>query len=114
MMRVIGVARTALKTAAGNSGKGVWRKPSATVCRETSRSSPVAGPGKAGEEDGRHGDGEHSLREHVDPEGGIDRARGELRIDETRSEERVDDEVEVDEAETDRHGHHQHEDAPHG
>jgi hypothetical protein len=71
-------------------------------------------PGEAGEEHRGDRDREHPLREHVDPECGIDRAGRQVRIDEPRGEERVDYEVEVDEAEPDRHRQHQDEHAPHG
>ena len=64
---------------------------------------------QAREEHGRDGDREHSLREHVDAKGGVDRTRRELRVDEARGEERVDDEVEVDEPDRERHGQHERE-----
>ncbi len=71
-------------------------------------------PREAREEHGRDGDREHPLGEHVDAEGSVDRTGREVRVDEPRGEECVDDEVEVDEAEPDRHGQHQDEDPAHG
>jgi hypothetical protein len=64
---------------------------------------------EAREQHGGNGDGEHALRKHVDPEGGVDGARGEIRVDEPRREERVHDKVEVDEPDPKRHRKHQRE-----
>ena len=47
-------------------------------------------PREGREEHRRDGDGEHPLREHVEPEGGVDRRRSEVGIDEARGEQRVD------------------------
>ena len=61
------------------------------------------------EEDGRDGDGEHPLRQHVEAERRVDRADRVEAVDQPRGEERVDDGVEVDQPEADRDRHHQHE-----
>ncbi len=61
------------------------------------------------EQDGRERDAEHPLRQHVDAERGIDRAR--RLVGHERAERRVDQQVEVDHAEPDRHRQHQAEDA---
>ena len=75
----------------------------------------VAGQGR--EDDGRDRDREHALGQHVDPEGLVDRRRGEVAerlafdraLDQGR-EEAVDREVEVDQPEADRHRQHQDQD----
>ena len=69
---------------------------------------------QAREEHRRDRDREHPLREHVDPEGGVDRARRELRIDEARGEERVDERLKLIRPRPIVTGHHQHEDAADG
>jgi hypothetical protein len=73
-----------------------------------------AAAGEAGqgrEEDRRDRHREDSLRQLVDPEGLVDRRRG-LVADEA-AEEAVDQQVEVDQAEADRHRQHQQQDAAH-
>ena len=63
------------------------------------------------EEDRRDRDREHSLREHVDEKGLLDRRGCERGVDQSRREEGVDHGVHVDQAEAERHRHHQREDA---
>jgi hypothetical protein len=63
------------------------------------------------EENGRNRDREDALREHVQAEGGSDRRRRELGVEQARREQRVDEEVHVDEADRERDRQHQHEDA---
>ena len=107
-----GSASTATTALAGRSRKPIWRSPSEIGRAEAVH---VAARGEARErreEDGGDRDREDPLREHVDPEGGLDRARREVRVDVARGEERVDDLVEVDEPEAERDREHQHEDAP--
>ena len=74
----------------------------------------VAPCGEAGErrkEDGRHGDGEHALRQHVQAERLVDGRRSELGVQQPRCEQRVDQEVHVDEADRQRDREHQDEHA---
>ncbi len=68
-------------------------------------------PRERREEHRRDRDREHPLRKHVDAEGCVDRARREVRVDEPRREEGPDHGREVDEAEAERDGQHEHEDA---
>ena len=68
-------------------------------------------PREPREEDGGNGDGEDPLREHVDAECGVDGARRERRVDVSGREERVDDEVEVDEPDAEGDREHEDEDA---
>jgi hypothetical protein len=70
-------------------------------------------PRERREEHGRHGDREHPLRQHVEAERRIDRARRLVPVDQPRREDRVDEGVEVDQAEADRDRDHQHERLPH-
>ena len=57
------------------------------------------------EQDRRDRDAEHALGQHVDAERGVDRAR--RLVGDERAERRVDQQVEVDEPEADRHRQHQ-------
>jgi hypothetical protein len=66
------------------------------------------------EEHSGHGHGEHALGEDVQAEGGVDRARGLVLVDEARGEERVDERVQVDEPEAERDRHHELEGAADG
>ena len=61
------------------------------------------------EEDGRHRDREHALRQHVEAKGPHDRRRRDVRVQVVRREQLVDQGVDVDQTEPDRHRHHQHE-----
>jgi hypothetical protein len=65
-------------------------------------------PAQRRKEDGRDRNAEDALGQHVDAEGLVDRA-WRARVDEP-AEGRVDQLVEVDDAEPDRHRQHQHED----
>ena len=65
------------------------------------------------EEHRRDGDGEHPLRQHVEPERGVDRRRREVGIDQPRREQRVDHGVHVDQPERQRHREHQLEEPAH-
>ena len=83
---------------------------------ERAEARPVAGrraPRERREEHGRHGDREHALRQHVDAERLVDGGRAESLVDAGR-EPRVDEQVEVDQAEAERDRQHQREDALHG
>ncbi len=71
-------------------------------------------PRKGREEHRRDRDGEDSLRQHVDEERLLNRRRREQRIDEASGEERVDDRVDVDQAEPERDRNHQLQHAAHG
>ncbi len=62
-----------------------------------------------GKEDGRHRDREHALRQHVEAKGPHDRRRRDVRVQVVRREQLVDQGVDVDQTEPDRHRHHQHE-----
>ncbi len=71
-------------------------------------------PRERREQHRRDRDREHPLREHVDPEGGVDRRGRQRRVDQARGEQRVDHEVDVDQPEPERHRQHQLEDAADG
>ena len=74
MSRVIGVASAIVAAAAGMSSRKIWRRPLDVSARRPSRSAR----GEAAERREQHrrdGDGEHPLGQHVDAEGGVDRAR---------------------------------------
>ena len=70
-------------------------------------------PRERGEQHGGHRHREHALRQHVDAEGLVDGRRADVGVD-ARGEERVDEQVEVDQPEPERDGQHEHEDALHG
>ena len=83
----------------------IWRIPSPL---QSPQAVEVAAGGEARElreQHGRDRHAEHPLRQHVDAEGGVDRARRAL--GDERAEHRVDQQVEVDEPEADRHRQHQ-------
>ena len=64
-------------------------------CRAKTVEVTPGGEARQGrEEHGRDGDREHALRQHVDPEGTVDRGRRQLRVDQPRGEHRVDDRIE--------------------
>ena len=67
-------------------------------------------PGELREQHGRDRDGEHPLREHVDPEGGVDRARH--LVGDAGADDRVQQQVDVDQPEADRDREHQQQHAP--
>ena len=99
--------------AAGMSRNAIWRSPEPTSAAEA---RPVAGgraPRERREQHGGHRDREHALRQHVDAERLVDGGRPELLVDAGR-EPRVDEQVEVDQPESERHRQHQREDALHG
>ena len=80
---------------------------------QAGRVVPRGEPGERREEHGRHGDGEDTLREHVQAERLVDRGGRELGVEQPRSEQRVDEEVHVHEADRQRHRQHQDEHALH-
>ena len=80
----------------------------------TTQAGRVAACGEARErreEHRRHGHGEDALREHVQAERLVDRGGCKLGIEEPRREERVDEEVHVDEPDRERDRQHQDENA---
>ena len=96
--------------APGSSRNAICRSP---VLDERAEARPVARrgePRERREQHRRHGHGEHALRQHVDAEGLVDRGRAEVAIDAGR-EPGVDEQVEVDQAESERDRQHQDEDA---
>ena len=100
-------ASTIRNAAAGISSRLIWRMPIASARRIASRrGAPPAAERR--EQHGRDGDAEHALRQHVDAERVVDRAR-RSGVDE-RPEDRVDQLVEVDDPQADRDRQHQHED----
>ena len=105
--RTIGSASTIMKTAAGISMRLIWRMPMPTARRIPAASRAGGHAAERREQHGGHRDAEQSLGQHVDAEGVVDRARRFL-VDE-RAEGRVDELVEVDDPQADRHRQHQHE-----
>jgi hypothetical protein len=105
-MRTIGSASTALTAAAGTSRNA--------ICLRPLQVPPRREPGQGREEHSRDRHREHSLREHVHQERLLDRGRGEIRVDQPRRKELVDDSVDVDQAEPERDRNHQHEHLPDG
>ena len=71
-------------------------------------------PREGREEHRRHGHREHPLRQHVDEEGLLDRRRRQVAVDQAAGEEGVDECVDVDQAQAERHRQHQLEDTPDG
>ena len=95
-----------MKTAAGISSSAIWRTP---LRARAAKPVVVAARGVAGEGREQHGrdrDAEDALRQHVEAERAVDRGRRRLRDE--RAERRVDQRVEVDQAEAERHRQHQH------
>ncbi len=88
-------------------------QPEADGVSETRQVVAGREPRERGEQDRRDRDREHPLREHVEPERRLDRARREVRVDVARREERVDRRVEVDQPQPERHRQHQGEDPLH-
>ena len=100
-------ASTIRKAAEGIIRRLIWRIPIAPrfACPDV---APRRHAAEGRKQHGRHRDAEQALREHVDAKGVVDRA-WRLPADE-RAEDRVDQLVEVDDAEPDRDRQHQYED----
>ena len=107
----IGFASTIETSAGRDEQERDLAQPAVERAAEPAMSSARGEPRERREEHGGHRDGEDALREHVQAERLVDRRRRELGVEEPRREERVDEEVHVDEPDRERHREHQHEDA---
>ena len=105
--RTTGVVSTIRNTAEGISSRLIWRMPDADDAAHVRRIAPGRHAAERGEQHGRDRHAEQALGQHVNAKRVVDRAR-RFAGDE-RAEHRVDQLVEVDDAQADRHGQHQRE-----